>query len=121
MYIEVYPWLLLSVSTHPPSDRQEVLWLYLIFSKWFRFSGEDCKRPTPHCKNLRISHNILDESSSSQDFWNAYLRDLLPFILPQLNPDAIDDMGAVNNDIFPSGSLGNNSRPLYPLGEHKVV
>ena len=113
MYIEVYP--------HPPSDRQELLWLYLIFSKWRGFSGEDCKRPTPHCKNLRISHNILDESGSSQDFWNAYLRDLLPFILPQLNPDAIDDMGAVNNDIFPSASPGNNSRPLYPLGEHKVV
>ena len=31
-------------------------------------------------------------------------RDLLPFILPQLNPDGIDDMGAVNTDIFRSAS-----------------
>ena len=43
-------------------------------------------------------------------------RELLPFILPQLNPDGIDDMGAVNTDIFPSASPGN-SRPLYPLTE----
>ena len=31
-------------------------------------------------------------------------RDLRPFILPQLNPDGIDDMGAVNTDIFRSAS-----------------
>ena len=31
-------------------------------------------------------------------------RDRLPFILPQLNPDGIDDMGAVHTDIFRSAS-----------------
>ena len=39
-------------------------------------------------------------------------RDLLPFILPQLNPDGTDDMDAVNTDIFPSASPDDNSELL---------
>ena len=44
-------------------------------------------------------------------------RDLLPFILPQLNPDGTDDMDAVNTDIFPSAPPADNSELSDPLVE----
>ena len=44
-------------------------------------------------------------------------RDLLPFILPQLTPDDIDNMDTVNTDIFPSASPGDSSELFDPLVE----
>lgn len=117
MCVKAYPCVLPSVPTHPPSDKQEILCLYFTCSKWSRFSGEDCTDESLIAKILEFLTAFWMRVVAPKIFEMCVPRDLLPFILPQLNPDDTNDMDARNTDFFPSASPDENSELLDPLVE----